>query len=432
MRKIPARLILLGNKGLAATYRRAGDQLLMKVERMASFQQLKQNSGLVRLSDGTVIKAETMHDQSKITIQSPFPIPVQGERLQEVWGRVFVGSCLADGYSIAAIWDEFNGWKLLGTLPGHTQSFCKAVSDDGSAVIGISWGSSGLPHAFIWTSREGMVSLTGDNPNFLSSFCAEISANGQVVTGNVALDVPDGSGGAFIWDRENGMRTFLTGLPDGFGSEGAGLSADGSMVAGYWGTSSSGGGAGRGGWSDGGSSGGSSELHGFIWTEATGPIDFYSSSGDPYPSFPRSLSENGLIVSGENYMAAQILQWVDGGDPSESVLEGWRFWTWGASNDGGVVVGEGRNVFNSDVRGFVCRPATGSVELLPLMPGAEWNGAYGISPDSRVVVGQTYVSGKYWGFYIQDGMDARTITGFDGSELLGVSNNTLLGIKKRR
>lgn len=72
-------------------------------------------------------------------------------------GSIIVGSSYAAGSYEAFMWTEATGLFGLGSLPGG-QSTANAVSDDGSIVIGDT--SSGALSPFIWTPTSGMRSLT--------------------------------------------------------------------------------------------------------------------------------------------------------------------------------------------------------------------------------------------------------------------------------
>ena len=119
-------------------------------------------------------------------------------------------------------WTAGGGMAGLGFLPGHTYSFARAVSSDGSVVVGAS-----QYEAFRWTAGGGMVGLgflAGDN----ASRATGVSADGSVVVG-----YSQGSGGiqAILWTQAGGMVGL--GFVPGHGSSRAyGVSADGSVVVG--------------------------------------------------------------------------------------------------------------------------------------------------------------------------------------------------------
>jgi uncharacterized membrane protein len=79
------------------------------------------------------------------------------------------------------------GTDILGSLPGHSSSMALAVSGDGAVVVG----RSGFSLAFRWTSNEGMVDLNAYLPSLgidLAGWelteAVGISADGRVIVGN--------------------------------------------------------------------------------------------------------------------------------------------------------------------------------------------------------------------------------------------------------
>ncbi|MBT4796610.1 MAG: hypothetical protein HON83_09445, partial [Candidatus Marinimicrobia bacterium] len=132
----------------------------------------------------------------------------------------------------AFIWDENNGYKVLGSLSdSKTFSVANAVNSDGSIVAGTSEGDNGM-EAFKWTSSEGMIGL-GDLPGgeYFSS-ALDISNDGGKIAGfsSVGADIYE----AFKWTSEEGM----TGLGRPSASESSlamSISGDGNVVVGAMG-----------------------------------------------------------------------------------------------------------------------------------------------------------------------------------------------------
>ena len=132
-------------------------------------------------------------------------------------------------------WTEAGGVQDLPGLPGASpaESFIsgvwRAVSDDGSVIVGRARSAARNWHAFRWTAEGGTVSL-GDLPGGrVDSHSTAVSADGAVVVG----DSESAAGiQAFRWTRDGGM-VGLGDLPGGeFGSVTHAVSADGSVVVG--------------------------------------------------------------------------------------------------------------------------------------------------------------------------------------------------------
>lgn len=132
-------------------------------------------------------------------------------------------------------WTAQTGMVSLGTLPGHDNSYALGVSADGSVVVGVSRqleidadGNIVMEHtrAFRWTPQTGMVSL-GTLPGYNLSVARAVSADGSVVVG--WCEGP--SIRAFRWTAQTGMVNIGT-LPGASGSIANAVSADGSVVVG--------------------------------------------------------------------------------------------------------------------------------------------------------------------------------------------------------
>jgi probable HAF family extracellular repeat protein len=134
-------------------------------------------------------------------------------------------------------WTAATGMTELGFLPGANESQARAVSADGSVVVGESSLPPTLPprlhiEAFRWTQSEGMVGL-GDLPGGpVLSIAYDVSADGSVIVG--------GGERAFYWTAATGMFNLQNAL-DSFGATGLdgwtlvdarGVSADGLTIAG--------------------------------------------------------------------------------------------------------------------------------------------------------------------------------------------------------
>jgi probable HAF family extracellular repeat protein len=148
-------------------------------------------------------------------------------------GSVIVGHVRSDSTRVEAFrWTAASGIVGLGDLPGgRFDSKARAVSADGSVVVGTSDSASGL-EAFQWTRSAGMVGL-GDLPGGrFQSQANAVSADGAVVVGS---SLSRSGVEAFRW-----TRTGIVGLgdlpggrpPSAFKSRAYAVSSDGGVVVG--------------------------------------------------------------------------------------------------------------------------------------------------------------------------------------------------------
>lgn len=126
----------------------------------------------------------------------------------------------------------------------------------------------------------------------------------------------------------------------------------------------------------------------FRWTEATGPVsleDLTQSAG----SFAYGVSANGMIVAGES--AGQAVRWTADGQVMDlgaaTTLPVWL------SSDGSIASGTRATGLNPDA--FRWTAAEGVV-LLGQLPGAEDSTVRDMTPDGRVIVGNSGVRGYRW------------------------------------
>lgn len=117
----------------------------------------------------------------------------------------------------------------LGDLPGGAvYSYGRAVSTDGTAVVGQTYSASGY-EAFRWTDPTGLVGLGDLSGGNFTSFAYAVSADGAVVVG---YGTTSSGFEAFRWTPATGMLG-LGDLPAGKRCSVAyAVSADGSIVVG--------------------------------------------------------------------------------------------------------------------------------------------------------------------------------------------------------
>ena len=133
-------------------------------------------------------------------------------------------------------WTQSTGMVNLGTFGGNT-SYANAVSADGSVVVGYARNSSNNNRAFRWTQSTGMVNLGTFGGN--ESVTNALSSDGSVVVGWAKNSSNNSL--AFRWSPSNGMQSVadwltdngVTTVPNGWKLQSAiGVSADGNTVIG--------------------------------------------------------------------------------------------------------------------------------------------------------------------------------------------------------
>ncbi|MGH7131533.1 MAG: GC-type dockerin domain-anchored protein [Phycisphaerales bacterium] len=254
----------------------------------------------------------------------------------------------------------------IGVLPGHFSSYAKAVSADGSTVVGQChpWASS----AFRWSRQQGIQPL-GVLPGTVFSEAIGASSDGSVIVGSCwSLDLSVVR--AFRWTATGGM-TELSSAPIG-GPEAAGVatcvSPDGTVAA------------------------------GFFRTEAHSPVSRAARWADgamtllpveqPFNSSSCvAIGTDGSIAGHADNLA---VRWPLGGERlplgtlSPATIGGVS--VYGMSLDGGVIVGS--SVISPSLgfsrAAFRWVPVSGIASL-----GSAGGGkiAYGVSADGRVIVG---------------------------------------------
>ncbi len=158
----------------------------------------------------------------------------------------------------ATQWTTTDNWASanladLGTLPGAAVSGvsdAKAISGDGSIIVGDAINSAGRQRAFRWTGSSGMVEL-GTLPGVIGSGATAISRDGSVIAGWSGTTLFSNTK-AFRWTASAGMVSLGTVGADA-NSGASGISQNGAVIVG---------------WS--GNNFGASQSRGFRWTAETG------------------------------------------------------------------------------------------------------------------------------------------------------------------
>jgi probable HAF family extracellular repeat protein len=284
----------------------------------------------------------------------------------------------------------------FGTLGGNN-SEARAVSSDGSVVVGVSDNSNGDPRAFRWTMQTGIQDLGTLGGEW--SEATDVSADGSVIVG-WSYDLP-GIYRAFRWTASTGMQD----LGAGDYSKAYGVSADGLVVivdlypnAYRW--------TQAGGLQDLGNLGGTSSSASDVSADGSYICGTsYVSAGDPYAfrwvegigmeqigmyySFARGISGDGNTITGFETGSAGIylaFKWTQSG--------GFEFNIAGNFSQGNAVSADGSIIVGDNGGGAFRLAISGGLEELDqvysslLSPGSDLSTALGISADGQFIVGQ--------------------------------------------
>jgi uncharacterized membrane protein len=316
-------------------------------------------------------------------------------------GETVVGYARSTGRDEAIIWSELGGLQKIGGTPDNLSTIAWSVSDDGSAIAGISFIDSRIPsNPFRWTTGEGFQALSGCGCSGLG-YRVTISGNGSTIVGTHSA--PGLGVSAFRWNDESGPQD-LGDFPGGNHFSAAfDATSDGETVVGV---GSIPGGAEGFRWTEASGLQGLGQLMyqaqavsadgttiagaGFLngqgavrWTEAEGPVwlgHLPGLTGTIY-SFASDISADGAVIVGGSGEDArfQAFRWTaeSGMRSVQEMLQelgvdtsGWRLGeASGVSADGSVIIGNGVNP-NGDPEGWVAVipasyvPEPGVVSLL--------------------------------------------------------------------
>lgn len=284
----------------------------------------------------------------------------------------------------------------LGTLGGD-DSEARAVSDNGSVVVGVSQDANGNPRAFRWTIQTGIQDLGTLGGN--GSVAADVSADGSIIVG--WSDDANNIYRAFKWTESTGMQDLGAGdysNANGISSDGTAIIVDIYPSAFRW--TQTGGLMNLG--TLGGSSSGATDI------SSDGSVicgHSYVSAGDPYAfrwansvgmeqigtfySFALGISGDGNTITGFETGSAGLykaFRWTQSG--------GFEFDIAGNFSQGNAVSEDGSIIVGSFGNGAFRLSNVGGLEELNqtysslLTSGSELSNALGISLDGQFIVGE--------------------------------------------
>jgi len=240
----------------------------------------------------------------------------------------------------------------LGVLPGDSSSVATGINQRGD-VVGWSTGADGTPHAFIYT--DSMVALPGllGRPRTIAR---DVNDVGQVVgTANAGgVDL----GHAVLWS--GGQVTDLGTLGNGSYSEGWGLNNNGQVV--------------------GSSDGGSSGVHGFLYTPGARMVDLTPASDTGYAF---DINDAGQVTGYRTAVGGyHAFRWQDGTAKDLGVIPGFAHSFGWAINATGQVAGSSVSASGNSERVFRYSDGVGVENLGGV---GEINVGYGINSWGDVV-----------------------------------------------
>ncbi|MEM6785521.1 MAG: Ser-Thr-rich GPI-anchored membrane family protein [Bacteroidota bacterium] len=203
------------------------------------------------------------------------------------------------GYASGATRDAFRWTADEGTQTLGTGE-ARAISDDGTVVVGTTtFGDSGVD-AFRWTAESGMQplgALPGDN---IFSRANDIAASGDVIVGSIS-GATSNNQEAFRWTPTAGVVSLGVLQDDHQRSDAFGVSPDGQVVVGR-------------------STGFGRPIKAFRWTAAQGMQDLGAPTNGSNPE-ARATSLNGEVIvglasrfgviEGTYWSAERGMQWLD-------------------------------------------------------------------------------------------------------------------------
>lgn len=299
------------------------------------------------------------------------------------------GLFIALALTFSALGAHAASFLPLGFLPSSEESFAKAISADGTTVVG----TSGV-EAFRWTAAEGMVGLSDLPGGGATSVALGTSADGSAIVG-----YGTGSSGqeAVLWTNGNSY---------GLGSDtdiSWSVSADGAVVIGQ-----------------------NSSREAYRWTGSGGLIGLGDLPGGDFASVANGISADGSVIvgAGTSVTGLEAFRWTSAGGMvglGNLLGVGGRSQAYGVSADGSVVVGYTTSPIGYE--SFRWTSDTGMVSLGDLAGGSFYNAARAVSADGSVIVGETGSDAFVWtqGGGMQRLLDVlldRGVTGLDGWRLV--------------
>jgi len=291
-------------------------------------------------------------------------------------------------------------------IDGDKQVYVRAISGDGSTVIGNTINPQGTIEGFKWTNTDKFVRLRDLTGGQYYSIAYGVDDAGKIIVG--ASSSFRGPHEGFYWTEQTGIRG-IGSLYDGwlFNSYAFGISPDGQLITGQSGNQA------------------------FI-TTINGPM---IGLGDIEGGFDNSrgaaITNNGTVMGNATSVAgAEAALYINGEWVGLGDLKGSPYLSYGnaMSSDGGIVVGSGANSLNSR-SAFRWSRSDGMIALTP--PSDEIvSNAFDCSADGNIIVGFINQKACIWissrnVIYVEDLLNQNNIdlSGWVLTGCMGISND---------
>lgn len=317
--------------------------------------------------------------------------PIPGSNYSQVRaisldGTTVVGSSSNQLGQEAIRWTQATGTQRLGALAGHLLSDGYGVSGDGSVSAGVSinYAAPYLHRAFQRTSGgsiQELPSLPGSSTG--SAYARALSADGTVAVG---ASMQPGNYHATMWS--GGTVIDMGVLPTGVFSSALAVSGNGLVAVGYADTATP-----------------SSDA--FVWTQSEGMRTLGQIPGmGAASSRATAVSYDGAVIAGSYWNRA--FRWTEAGgmEGLGTLAPNLGSWGLGISADGSVVVG-GSVQEGLGGPGWMWTRSTGMVDLNTYLPtlGVNLSGwvldeSVGVSADLTTLAGTGYYQGAVRGWVV--------------------------------
>jgi probable HAF family extracellular repeat protein len=258
-------------------------------------------------------------------------------------GSVIVGDSINATQTMAFRWTQAGGMVALGDLGGGYSS-ARAISDDGSVIVGVS--NSGTNEAFRWTQATGMHGI-GMLGAYTSSKAFGVSADGNVIVGTSGN--LGGDWEAFKYTQAGGMINIGDLAGGAVYAVANAASYDGSVIVGY--------------------SDSALGHEAYRWTQSTGMVGLGILTGGSY-SRAFDVNSDGSVIVGVAGISGGYTAIVWSQNTGMQTLEEWLgipLTGWsdtianGISDDGTTVAGYGTSPNGTE--GFIAKNGQGLIGI---------------------------------------------------------------------